>query len=107
MAVKSVCGTRKAPKTFVKYLGLSLSIKCVCEITSELPQFIKLRESEFVVSASLELDVKLEIIEKAGLSEITGTRDYAAFVAIAFGKRHDIDLCVQVLRRMRLDFQFT
>src|SRR6266496_6279228 len=41
------------------------------KIDSEFPQFVKLSESEFVVSARLEFNVKLEIIEKAGLRKVT------------------------------------
>src|SRR5439155_22957413 len=39
------------------------------KIDSDFPQFIKLSESEFVIGARLEFDVKLKVIEKAGLRE--------------------------------------
>ncbi len=61
---------------------------------------------ELVVGAVLQLDVELQIVLQARFGEVARTGDDAALVAVALVERHDVELGVNALGRIRADFQF-
>ena len=67
------------------------------KINSDVPQLVKFRESKFVVSARLKLDVEFEIIEKAGLSRLLEPVMTRPLSRSPSEEGHDVNLCVQVL----------
>ena len=77
----------------------------VFDVNGVFPKLLEFCPGEFVVCAVFQLDVEFKVIHQPGLCEVAGTGNDPTHVPVFLNEGHDVELGVDVLRRIRLDLK--